>query len=322
MIDRRTVFILGAGASKPYGFPTGIELNTDIIENYWNNVQNMLAKGGDWAAMLPDKSAVDEFTERLDGHADSIDLLLRLNLKDDQFLRQGKIAIVSSIINAEKGSRFGSQMNPANRTKDWFQAFSKRWLESIKDAGDTTPLFDKIGFITFNYDRSLEYQMHRIFDSRFIDNDRNTRIAELQNYENIYHIHGNIAGLPWQKTFGIPVQSYPIGEFYLSFVFEAIKGIRIIGESEDKTVIERAQDLLSSAQRIFFLGFGYAQDNLNILNIPKCLQTGAEIFGTLGTEMNKRRIDQIKNEFAPFSQKSRGFHLEQLDSKALLERYL
>ena len=33
MITIPTVFILGAGASKSYGFPTGAELRKDIIRN-------------------------------------------------------------------------------------------------------------------------------------------------------------------------------------------------------------------------------------------------------------------------------------------------
>jgi len=38
MIKEKTVLILGAGASKPYGFPTGEELRREIIDNYVNDV--------------------------------------------------------------------------------------------------------------------------------------------------------------------------------------------------------------------------------------------------------------------------------------------
>ena len=33
MIDKQTVFILGAGASAPYGYPTGKQLRQQIIDN-------------------------------------------------------------------------------------------------------------------------------------------------------------------------------------------------------------------------------------------------------------------------------------------------
>ena len=36
MITHPTVFILGAGASKPYGFPTGKELRVQIITEFVN----------------------------------------------------------------------------------------------------------------------------------------------------------------------------------------------------------------------------------------------------------------------------------------------
>ena len=34
MLEKKTVFILGAGASKPYNFPTAIELSKDVISNF------------------------------------------------------------------------------------------------------------------------------------------------------------------------------------------------------------------------------------------------------------------------------------------------
>ena len=34
MLEKKTVFILGAVASKPYNFPTAIELSKDVISNF------------------------------------------------------------------------------------------------------------------------------------------------------------------------------------------------------------------------------------------------------------------------------------------------
>lgn len=42
MINTPTVFILGAGASVPYGYPTGASLRASIIRNFCNDLQQLL----------------------------------------------------------------------------------------------------------------------------------------------------------------------------------------------------------------------------------------------------------------------------------------
>jgi hypothetical protein len=37
MIDKDTVFVLGAGASEPYEYPLGEELRTNIVDNLRQN---------------------------------------------------------------------------------------------------------------------------------------------------------------------------------------------------------------------------------------------------------------------------------------------
>ena len=44
MIEEFTVFILGAGDSQPYGYPTGSGLRVDIITNLNNDLNNLLKK--------------------------------------------------------------------------------------------------------------------------------------------------------------------------------------------------------------------------------------------------------------------------------------
>ena len=42
MIKTKTVFILGAGASCPYGFPLGTELRQEICQYYSADISNYL----------------------------------------------------------------------------------------------------------------------------------------------------------------------------------------------------------------------------------------------------------------------------------------
>ena len=83
MITENTVFILGAGASKPYGFPTALELRKDIIYSFTSDFQNALTKfnqsSGDNLQFSP---AIKELIEtfRLSS-TKSIDLFLSRNKK-------------------------------------------------------------------------------------------------------------------------------------------------------------------------------------------------------------------------------------------------
>lgn len=50
MFKSNTVFILGAGASKPYGYPTGYELRQWICNDFNNDYRTLLADN-DWRSI-------------------------------------------------------------------------------------------------------------------------------------------------------------------------------------------------------------------------------------------------------------------------------
>jgi hypothetical protein len=37
LITQKTVFVLGAGASAPFGFQIGAELFDDVVNSFWTN---------------------------------------------------------------------------------------------------------------------------------------------------------------------------------------------------------------------------------------------------------------------------------------------
>lgn len=42
MISEDTVFVLGAGASAPYGYPIGSELRDDVCLNFMKDMKSLL----------------------------------------------------------------------------------------------------------------------------------------------------------------------------------------------------------------------------------------------------------------------------------------
>ena len=101
MIDKRTVFILGAGASCPYGFPTARGLRAKILSNFKTWYERYLYGDGDGiddariGRGYPEPTAVGPFLRSFDlSGTESIDLFLSRN---PRFEKVGKMAICLSI---------------------------------------------------------------------------------------------------------------------------------------------------------------------------------------------------------------------------------
>lgn len=97
MISRQTVFVLGAGASYPYGFPTGEELVGEIIG---------LTRSERTLDAFLYNGCVDSDVKRFahdlaDSDAPSVDAFLE-HRRD--FLKIGKLAICLSLIPKEQDS--------------------------------------------------------------------------------------------------------------------------------------------------------------------------------------------------------------------------
>ena len=93
--------------------------------------------------------------------------------------------------------------------------------------------------------------------------------------------------------------------------------------------IDLIKDLIRSAKRIFFLGFGFADENLEALGLPNNLNHQQEIYGT-AMGLSNRRVEQLKRIFASSREISSTFHksfknrirLEKVDCLSLLQEYL
>ena len=106
------------------------------------------------------------------------------------------------------------------------------------------------------------------------------------------------------------------------------ENIRVIHE-ETKTEIEEMKSVIKNAKRIFFLGFGYAKENMEVLNIPRILRT-QEIYGTaLG--LTQKEIYTIYQSFwknpaykdvTPALASATNIKIENLDCVSLLKKYL
>ena len=194
MITEKTLFILGAGASKPYGFPTGDELSKKIItksiglfEEYFPLDKNtQIIHFRNQYKYLIDKLIIPFQTIG----KTSIDTWLN---KNRSFIFIGKLLILLHIIKAEQESKYGFNLAISNdiieeNTKikipdmDWFATLYNHMTDELTNSEDSTKIKNNaISFITFNYDRSLEFML-----SQYLINDYNVKP------EDIYKCLGDI----------------------------------------------------------------------------------------------------------------------------------
>ncbi|MEN6336936.1 MAG: hypothetical protein ABFE01_21990 [Phycisphaerales bacterium] len=299
MIEKRTVFILGAGASCPYGLPTAKELRCDIIRNFRKSYGDHLVvcREGDKERVRRGYLTTSDATAFLsvfDGpnNMESIDLFLS---RQPRFRTIGKLAILLSILRHERESRFGH--NTKKPELDWYSLLYDRMTrESITKDGYREFSRNKVAFITFNYDRSLEHFLFRSLHS-FEDANREN-VREQINQITISHVYGKLAPLPWQDNDASKVLEYGLDDSQSYGKLPGmVQSLYVVHDERMNPGLEKAREEIRNAERIFFLGFGYAGENLKALGIPDTLRSEHNIFGTaMGSK--PKEIQDIRSHFA------------------------
>ena len=179
MILSRTLFIIGAGASKEVGLPTGDELKDQIAERL--NIDPDAPAGGDSEIRRALEAYVAEAGQRGTTYAlgecmeaartlgaamplaPSIDRYMEIHQVDPKVQICGKLAIVKSILEAEHRSKlFKDPGRPPDRDYfknidgTWFVRFFKMLSEDCK-RDKVEELFKNTAIINFNYDRCIEH---------------------------------------------------------------------------------------------------------------------------------------------------------------------
>jgi len=299
MIEKRTVFILGAGASHPYGLPTGNELRCDIIQNFRKSYGNHLITQHETEKETvrrgyPTISDATTFLSVFDGpnNRESIDLFLS---RQPRFKEVGKLAILLGILRHERESRFGHNAKEPDR--DWYSLLYDRMTrESISRDGHKDFSRNKVAFITFNYDRSLEYFLFRSLHS-FEDATREN-VKEQIGQITISHVYGKLSPLPWQDDDASNVLDYGVDDSKsYGKLPSMIQNLYVVHEERTNPELEKAREEIRKAERIFFLGFGYAGENLEALGIPDGLRAEHDIYGT-AMGWTSKEIQDVRSHFA------------------------
>ena len=181
MLSKSTVLVLGAGASKPYDFPTGIELSSEINNQLqgrghavFNNLCDVFGFG---------ENAIRRFREAFYfSGKNSVDAFLEHRT---EFLSIGKAATACVLTRYENPSRLFRYDG-----HNWLRYLYNNLNTSFEEFGS-----NKLAIVTFNYDRVVEYFLFTSLKNTYGKSDEECRAA-LEKIP-IIHLHGQLGGLPW-----------------------------------------------------------------------------------------------------------------------------
>lgn len=256
MIDTKTVFVLGAGASIPYGFPSSAELRRMLCAPITGNHQ----KGDvDWINFVG-KLGIREADSRrfaeafLKSGVASIDSFLSRRL--DDFGEIGKAAMAAILCALEDASL----LHRADSDDDWYCHLWNALVAGVDTCADLAK--NQVRFVTFNYDRSLEFFLFQSCKEAFGIND--SEATKALTLLEIVHVYGSLGQIGFERNFGIRPYESLVGNYDLLI---ASRGIKIIPESrDDSPEFVKAGELFGWAEQICFLGFGFDPLNVSRLN--------------------------------------------------------
>ncbi|MCK4414977.1 MAG: hypothetical protein KAY32_15690 [Candidatus Eisenbacteria sp.] len=277
MIRTPTVLILGAGASKPYAFPTGRELLvricTDLEEQESPLTRTLVELGNSLSKLKGFGTALALSC------LPSVDVFLE---ERPEFLQLGKAAIASALLPFEREHRL---LRTRQRDMLWYE-----YLFGHLRAPPAKLDENRLKIVTFNYDRSLEQALFLAFMHSYGLDD--TAAAKAVEKIPIVHVYGSLAPLPWQDATGLRYHSAANA----ANTQRCAENIRILHEgSREADLFTRAQLWIRHAKVICFLGFGYHQTNIARLGIPEELTT-QEVFGT-AVGLQKAEQERVKKMF-------------------------
>ncbi|MCH7859628.1 MAG: hypothetical protein IID14_08025 [Candidatus Marinimicrobia bacterium] len=334
MITEPTLFILGAGASAPYGFPTAEGLRNQILTRPEHDLLGVAA-GLD---KFVDENVTSNFIETFQRADSYIDHFISRS-KRKQFKRLGKISIALKILAAEEKHR---DSRDTNYDGDWVRYLYHEHMVKGFTTSELPPVSEnKIKFITFNYDRLLEYYLYIVSVFGFDSSHYTELIAELEKI-GIIHVYGSLGPLAWQgrnrgsaPPYDLKSTLYGYRRAPVDYQYMA-NNIEVMHESRDnqEEMKEKIQRMIDWASRIFFLGFSYDPENMKNIGFPYTDHDVpvAKIYGTtkgLGESFRSGLREQyfpthIEPKYSSQEIESReaNLFLEPVDSRILLEKYL
>jgi len=281
-MGKKTVFVIGAGASKEFDLPTGYELKNIIKSHLRLNFDELnRLESGDNKIFIALINYAKEQKENVHVYfnsarqisnaltqAISIDHFVDAHREDKKIAFCSKLAIVRSILHAEKNSslyfnRLNSEMNfNSDRLEQtWLTPFFQLVTENCSK-NELKERFQSIEFIVFNYDRCIEHYLYFALQNYY--RIPKEEAAELINEIAFFHPYGSVGFLPWSgksNTIEFGHSPSPIKFLEIATMIKTFTE----GTDPDSSEIKQMRYQVQIADRLVFLGFAFHPLNLKIL---------------------------------------------------------
>jgi hypothetical protein len=272
MIREKTVLVLGAGASMPYGYPSGKDLRKRLCDP--ELFLGPHSKG--WFHREEIENFCDSFQR---SGMTSIDAFLARRGKELTYTGNtlgniGKHGIALALRERQQLDHlFHSRAaNPSliDQTDHWYEYLWGRICEGINQKNIQDLKETQLSIITFNYDLSLEYYLVNVVVNSYGASP--TEARDLLSSIKVNHVYGCLSGNP------MTTESRNAYRFHFSEDWRQIsldkQDIQIIDEerAELDASFLSAFDALTHADRIGVLGFAFDPTNMQRLRVAEVLR--------------------------------------------------
>jgi len=292
LFNSKTAFIIGAGASAEVNMPVGNILKADIARRLhfsnmppdedvgdrfiWDAIQRQVKSEDMLGSTIMDyRNAATQIMEGMQT-ASSIDTYIDTHKDNNKIALCGKLAIIRSILKAERSSSLFYDINQTPNLRyskienTWYMNFF-RILISGSEKGKERKLFENLSFIIFNYDRCFEHFLFAALMNHF--QMPPVEAMKLVESIKIFHPYGPVGPKPFPADIagdgGVPFGSPDRGN-----ILELSENIKTFTEQlTDHTQLANIHGVIDQADKIVFLGFAFHDQNLELLQSERQLQT-------------------------------------------------
>lgn len=346
-MKKKTVYVIGAGASKEANLPTGYELKDSI-----SSLLDIRFKHGNQSSGDPlIAAALHVYMEELDPQdndiypyqlaawhirdampqATSIDSFIDTHRDNDKIAMCGKLAIVRSILDAERNSLLyvdnlhgKPKMDFNSLETTWYGKFFKL-LHTNCRIDDLEDRLRSISLIIFNYDRCIEHFLFHALRNYYKISP--AEAARLISCMNIFHPYGSVGLLPWFTNADGDTMGFG-DDLYAGQLLQLAKKIKTFAEGTDPESSEvlAIREDMENAQKLVFLGFAFHKLNMQLITpdnsrndyrpIPECYATTLNISKSDKDVVQKQIFDlynPIKN--AKYNLLKDDLHIEMSNLK-------
>ena len=292
MFSQNTVFILGAGSSWHYNYPTGEELVNEIkilansFSKSWDKsfrriLDEQILYSTHFISMLPifiqemaghDPAKIDDAFKATLKNLDSLyeKIIISDPMVIDHFLcfntdiaKIAKILIAAALLRHERKS--------AEPRGNWYKFLIQKLMSGCNRSDDLHQ--NKVKFITFNYDLSLEYKLYKGLGVNHIFSDKEN-LSNFFTDDRFLHVYGKLRSSKIEEPF-YKISDNDFNKKELDIAYEASKDIKTIDPSdkiEDLTTMKLASKAIHEANVVYILGYGFDRDNSQRLGLDRLLR--------------------------------------------------